>query len=97
MRFTSYKVQGKGQIALINPRDTSQICSRCGLKGKRSRHKFSCPWCGLELHADLNAAFNIRNRYAVLRHGGPPSTGPEASSGGKLTLKASVVDFADAS
>jgi len=31
---------------------------------------------------------HIRNRYAVLRHGGPPSAGPEASSGGKLTASA---------
>jgi len=88
LTFARYKVEGKGQVALVDPRDTSQICSRCGLKGVRSRHRFSCPWCGLELHADLNAACNIRNRYAVLRDGGVLSATPEASSGGKLSAEA---------
>jgi len=88
LAFARYKVEGKGKLALVDPRNTSQICSRCGLRGNRSRHKFTCHWCGLKLHADLNAAFNIRNRYAVLRDGGPPSAGPEASSGGKLAASA---------
>jgi transposase len=39
------------------------------------------------MHADLNAACNIRKRFAVLRGGGLLSTSPEASSGGKLTAK----------
>jgi len=88
LAFAKYKVQGKGQVALANPRGTSQTCSRCGLKGNRSRHKFFCPWCGFEVHADLNAAYNVRNRYAVLRDGGVLSATPEASSGGKLMASA---------
>jgi len=83
--FASYKIAGKGEIALVNPRDTSQTCSRCGLKGIRSRHAFSCPSCGFSLHADLNAAVNIRNQFTILRDSGVQSTTPEASSGGKLS------------
>ena len=65
-------------VALVNPAFTSQNCSRCGLRGKRKRHKFLCPHCGFSEHADINAAMNIRDRFTVLRDGGPQSIGPEA-------------------
>jgi len=75
--------EGKAQefglaVAEVNPAYTSQICSRCGLLGKRHRHDFQCPSCGFSLHADLNAAVNIRNRYTVFRNGGLLSISPEA-------------------
>ncbi|MER3402645.1 MAG: hypothetical protein C4337_04955 [Armatimonadota bacterium] len=56
-------------------------CSRCGLRGECARHRFTCPHCGFQDHADINAARNIRNRYTVSRDGGPSSTGPEALPG----------------
>jgi len=89
LNFARYKVEGKGQVALVNPRDTSMTCSICGLRGVRSRHLFSCPYCGLHLNSDLNAAINIRNRYVVLRDDGVLSTTPEASLGGKPPALAS--------
>jgi IS605 OrfB family transposase len=75
------KAQERGlSVAKVDPRFTSKNCSRCGLRGKRRRHVFSCPHCGLTLHADINAARNIRNRYTVFRDSGDPSMSPEAQA-----------------
>jgi putative transposase len=65
-------------LATINPAYTSQNCSRCGLRGKRQRHEFTCLSCGHTQHADVNAATNTRNRYVQSRLDGAPSTAPEA-------------------
>jgi IS605 OrfB family transposase len=60
------KAQEVGMVvAEVNPAYTSQTCSRCGLRGIRKRHIFTCPFCGHAAHADINAAVNIRNRYTV--------------------------------
>jgi putative transposase len=67
-------------LAKVDPRYTSRNCSRCGLRGKRRCHTFSCPHCGYTQHVDINAALNIRNRYTALRNGGDPSVSPEAQS-----------------
>jgi putative transposase len=76
-----HKAQERGLlVAEVDPRYTSQNCSRCGLPGFRRRHRFSCRSCGFEAHADVNAAINVRLRYTVSRHGGPSSCGPEARS-----------------
>ncbi len=53
---------------LVDPRDTSRRCSRCGYVDKRNRvsqSEFRCRACGYELNADLNAAENIRWRAVV--------------------------------
>jgi len=78
--LTSYKVQGKGMVAKVDPRNTSKNCSRCGLKGIRNRHSFTCPHCGFLIHADLNAAVNIRNRFTALRCSEDLSVSSEAST-----------------
>jgi IS605 OrfB family transposase len=68
---TERKAQEVGILVVeVNPAYTSQNCSRCGLRGVRKRHAFTCPFCGHTQHADINAAVNIRNRYTALRGSG---------------------------
>jgi putative transposase len=61
-RFLSYKAEGAGrQVVRVNPKGTSQICSRCGEKvektlAERTHH---CPYCGLVLDRDHNSAINV--------------------------------------
>lgn len=86
-----HKAQERGLLVTeVNPAYTSKCCSRCGCVGQRHRHSFSCPHCGFTAHADVNAAVNIRTRFAVSRHGGPPSIGPEAQPSGVGKLFASA-------
>jgi len=60
--FLTYKALAAGiGIVIVNPRYTSQRCSRCGhhYKPQRRGNDFHCVSCGYQNHADLNAAFNI--------------------------------------
>ncbi len=51
------------RVVQVNAAYTSQICSRCGCLGNRSRDKFHCACgCGAVMQADLNAAINILAR-----------------------------------
>lgn len=65
--FLTYKASLKGVgVEFVDPRYTSQKCSRCGYIDKRNRKTqsdFRCRECGFKHNADLNAAKNIRNNH----------------------------------
>ena len=66
--FTEYKAKEKGiLVKYVDPRYTSQKCSRCGFKDKqnRNKHQFKCKHCGFKYDADLNAALNIKQNYIL--------------------------------
>jgi IS605 OrfB family transposase len=67
--FIGYKAEERGcMVVAVDPRHTSQACSRCGhtaRNNRRSRNLFVCRMCGHSLHADLNAARNIAAKYRV--------------------------------
>jgi len=73
------------QVVAVDPRYTSQKCSRCGKTSKSSRdlgqHLYSCS-CGLHLNDDLNAARNIRANYllSIGEAGGAQSTAPDVTA-----------------
>ena len=61
IEYTTYKAESAGRVVrCVNPRNTSQICSNCGLTVKKGIgvrvHKCTC---GLTLDRDTNAAINI--------------------------------------
>ena len=52
------------QVVKVNPHNTSQICSECGVKVEKDLdvRQHTCPDCGLDIHRDINAARNILTR-----------------------------------
>ena len=65
--FITYKAEARGiRVVKVDPRHTSQTCSRCGSQhrsNRRSQSLFLCRKCGYCLNADLNASINIREKY----------------------------------
>jgi len=60
--ITGSKAEDAGsRVILVNPRNTSQMCSRCGMIVAKtlSDRVHSCPHCGLVMDRDENAAINI--------------------------------------
>ena len=61
-QFVEYKAEDLRKVVVyVDPRYTSQTCSRCGYANKNNRKgsDFHCLNCNFQLHADLNAARNI--------------------------------------
>jgi IS605 OrfB family transposase len=61
-QFIEYKAEALGKsIIYIDPRYSSQKCSKCGdiRKANRKGNSYHCKACGFQLHSDLNAALNI--------------------------------------
>lgn len=63
----TYKAEVHGCMVVgVDPRCTSQRCSRCGhihRYNRRSQSRFKCRKCGFELNADLNGSRNIAVKY----------------------------------
>jgi putative transposase len=79
--FTTYKAQERGMtVVKIDPRHTSQTCSKCGFQhrsNRRSHSLFTCRKCRYTLNADLNASYNIRFKH-LASLGIPLTSGPQS-------------------
>ena len=81
--FLTYKAEEAGmKVVAIDPRHSSQTCSRCGYQSRSNRTKqsrFLCKECFYQLNADLNASYNIRDKHlaslGISLAGGPQSMG----------------------
>ena len=64
-----------GELIKVNPRGTTQECSRCGEQVEKtlSDRTHECPSCGLIMDRDLNAALNILARGREIRREPPES------------------------
>jgi len=65
VNMTQFKAESAGtEVILVDPRNTTQMCSACGkIVYKELKDRVhSCPYCGLVLDRDKNAAINIYNR-----------------------------------
>ena len=63
--LTISKAEEAGRtVMLVNPCDTSKMCSHCGRKVEKelSERVHACPDCGLVMDRDKNAALNILHR-----------------------------------
>ncbi|MCC5601432.1 RNA-guided endonuclease InsQ/TnpB family protein [Nostoc favosum] len=64
LSILSNKAENAGLLVIaVNPKNTSQDCSSCGMKVPKKLHErwHSCQ-CGCSLDRDHNAAINIKNR-----------------------------------
>lgn len=62
VQYTTYKAEDAGRVVvMVNPKNTSQMCSRCGqiVAKDISVRMHKCPHCGYKADRDLNAAINI--------------------------------------
>lgn len=65
VQYTTYKAEDAGRrVVLVDPRNTSKMCSRCGTLVEKdlSVRIHSCTQCCLILDRDRNAALNILAR-----------------------------------
>ncbi len=57
------------EIILVDPKDTSQVCSNCHRKVEKDLNTriHECPYCGFVTDRDLNASINILERAGLLQ------------------------------
>jgi putative transposase len=86
----AYKAEGAGcKVVLVDPRNTSKMCSRCGnIRNDLALwdRMYTCPKCGLTMDRDFNSAVNILIR-ATEGHS-------ESNASGNATIVASVKEEA---
>jgi len=71
IQFTTYKAEEAGGcVVLVDPRYTSQDCSRCGERVPKTLadRTHVCPKCGLVMDRDENAAKNICTAGSAVTH-----------------------------
>ena len=79
VRLMAYKAERAGKtLRKIDPKYTSQKCSRCKkiVKKTLAERAHSCPYCGLEMDRDYNAALNILRIGQELSEYTPVETEP---------------------
>lgn len=60
-RFVEYKAKLEGiRVLYVDPKYTSQICPKCGMKNKAKDRQYKCA-CGFKTHRDRLGAINIIN------------------------------------
>ena len=75
-----YKAESAGcKVVFVDPKDTTKECSNCHqmVEKELSERTHNCPFCGLVIDRDLNAAKNILIR-ATGGHSGSNALGEEA-------------------
>ena len=88
----SFKAESAGEkVVKVNPKNTSQECSGCGeiVKKTLATRTHNCPYCGLELDRDLNAARNILVKGIGLERPDFKPVGVEAFTDGASPKQAS--------
>ena len=74
LNMIAYKAESAGgRLVKVNPRNTTQNCSRCGehVDKSLSDRVHLCSYCGLVLNRDHNAALNILARGREIRREPP--------------------------
>lgn len=102
--FLEYKAEQCGKIIeYVDARYTSQKCSCCKVVSKENRNKsrYQCKICKFSIHADWNAAINIKDNYILSSTSkaseeqaavNPPPEGRNANYEASLNVSTQVSD-----
>jgi len=75
-------------VVFVDPRYTSQKCNACKniSKASRAKGRYLCVKCGYREHADVNAAYNIRDNYLLTLEREAGSSQRAKSDGTKVSV-----------